>query len=146
MKISTRARYGTRLMVELGLHYGEGPIFLKDIAKNEDISLKYLSQIIIPLKTAGLVDSFRGAHGGYLLTRPPDQITMKEVIEILEGNFNLVECVKSPSSCSRISLCATRNLWSVLGEKITQVLEGVTLAALVSRCKEKQEHSICYSI
>ncbi len=85
MKISTRVRYGMRLMLELALHDNQGPIFLKDIARKQDISEKYLSQIIIPLRTAGLVKSFRGAHGGYELQREPEAITLRQVMEALEG-------------------------------------------------------------
>ena len=140
MKISTRSRYGARLMVELGLHYDEGPFFLKDIAKLEEISEKYLSQIIIPLKNAGLVNSFRGAHGGYVLARHPSKITMKDIVEILEGDFNLVECVKNPANCSRVSVCVTRSLWNKIGNKISQELNAVTLEDLVKRCKNKQEN------
>ncbi len=80
MKLSTRARYGTRLMLKLALRYGKGPVFLKDIARAEEISEKYLSQIIIPLKGAGLVRAFRGAHGGYTLARAPDRIKLKDIV------------------------------------------------------------------
>jgi Rrf2 family protein len=96
MKISTRARYGTRLMVALGAHYGQRPVFLKEIAKAEEISEKYLSQIIMPLKAAGLVNSFRGAHGGYVLSRTPAQISLKDIVGALEGDFNLVGCLGNP--------------------------------------------------
>lgn len=146
MKISTRARYGTRMMLELGLRYGEGPIFLKEIAKEEEISEKYLSQIIIPLKAVGLVNSFRGAHGGYVLSRHPAKITIREIVGVLEGDFNLVGCVKDPQMCTRVSVCVTRNLWSKLGEHITQMLESVSLEDLVKECRSKKESSVTYNI
>lgn len=145
MKISTRARYGARLMLELGLYYSE-PMFLKDIAKLEDISEKYLSQIIIPLKAAGLVTSFRGAHGGYVLTRPPENITLKEIVGVLEGDFSLVGCIKNPSECPRVCVCVARDLWSNLSEKISQTLESVKLSDLVRECKEKQRNAMMYNI
>ena len=85
MRTSTRSRYGVRLMLELALSHGKGPIFLKDIARRQEISDKYLSQIIIPLKSAGLVSSHRGAHGGYVLQREPARITIREIVEVLEG-------------------------------------------------------------
>ncbi len=146
MRISTKTRYGTRLMVELGIRFGEGPIFLKDIAKTEEISEKYLSQIIIPLKSAGLVDSFRGAHGGHVLSRPPEQITMKQVIEALEGNFNLVGCVKNPKICQRVAVCVTRDLWCRLGEHIASMLEDITLDKLVKQYRDKKQRAASYII
>jgi Rrf2 family protein len=85
MKISTKIRYGTRAMLELACHYGEGPIELKEIAKRESISLKYLEQVIVPLRTAGLVKSVRGSKGGYSLAKPPSDICLNDLIEILEG-------------------------------------------------------------
>ncbi|MFH1459004.1 MAG: Rrf2 family transcriptional regulator [Candidatus Omnitrophota bacterium] len=146
MKLSTRTRYGTRLMLELGIHYDQGPIFLKDIAKLEDISEKYLSQIIIPLKNSGLVNSFRGAHGGYVLAKPPNKISMRSIIEVLEGNLSLVDCVKKPSLCSRVSMCTTRSLWGLLSDKVGEVLQEMTLLDLVNQCKNKKSHVINYCI
>ena len=146
MKISTRARYGTRLMLELALYYGQKAVLLKDIAKNEEISEKYLSQIIIPLKAAGLVNSFRGAHGGYVLAKAPGQITLGDVVEILEGGLDLLSCVGNGSVCNRASICATRDIWSLLGEKISQTLNSITLKDLVSIHKEKEEKVLMYNI
>lgn len=146
MKISTKARYGTRLMLELGLHYDQGPILLKDIAKLENISEKYLSQIVISLKNAGLVNSFRGARGGYILAKEPGQINMKEVVNALEGEIGLVDCVKSSSLCERTTNCVTQSLWAQMSQKMIQVLEGFTLADLVEQCREKKSKSIVYSI
>ena len=105
MKLSTRARYGVRLMVALAFNYGKGPVFLKDIAKGENISEKYLSLIIIPLRRVGLVNSIRGAYGGYILAKDPSQITMKEIVDVLEGDCSLVDCVKNPSTCPGANLC-----------------------------------------
>ncbi len=146
MKISTRVRYGTRMMLELGIRYGEGPVFLKEIAKTEDISEKYLSQIIIPLKAVGLVHSFRGARGGYVLARPPKEITLEDIVGVLEGSFDLVGCTKNPSTCSRATLCATRELWAELGKAISEKLSAVTLEDLVKKCKEKGKEVLMYNI
>jgi len=146
MRISTRSRYGTRLMLELALNYGNEPVFLKDIAKNEEISEKYLSQIIIPLKAKGLVTSFRGMNGGYVLARPPSQITIREIVELLEGKLELLNCIGNPSTCSRVSICATRDIWDLLGEKISQTLESVTLEDLVKKHNCKNEEVAMYSI
>jgi Rrf2 family protein len=129
MKISARARYGVRLMMVLARNYGRGPIYLKDIAKEEEISEKYLGQIIIPLRGAGLVLSSRGSHGGYMLAREPAEINLKEIIDILEGDC-LVRCIKDPSACSRVSTCASRDIWILLGGKISETLGSVSLAGL----------------
>ena len=111
MKLSTRGRYSTRLMMELALHFGEGPVLLKDISKVQDISLKYLGQLIIPLKIAGLIKSTRGSHGGYFLSRPPDKIKLSEVISAVEGPIAFTECVDSPDICYRSKTCAAREVW-----------------------------------
>lgn len=131
MKISTRARYGTRLLVDLAKHFGGEPVFLKDIARDEDISEKYLSQIIIPIKAAGLVNSFRGAHGGYILARHPSQITLKEVVETLDGKISFVDCVENVNVCTRSEKCVTRKIWSDLGQKVSNLFAAVTLEDLV---------------
>lgn len=136
MRLSTRARYGTRLMLELALNFNQGTVFLKDIAQKEEISEKYLSHLVISLKASGLISSSRGAHGGYRLAKPPSQITLMDIVQILEGNLSLVECVKNPSVCSRVSKCATRDIWGKLDEKISDVLSSVTLEDLVSSQKE----------
>src|SRR3989304_9481535 len=101
MRISTRARYGLRLMVEIALSYGKGPILLKEISKNIDVSEKYLSQIIIPLKGKSLINTYSGAHSGYVLSRPPSEIRLKEIVETLEGDLSLIDCVNNPPVCDR---------------------------------------------
>jgi Rrf2 family protein len=129
MKISARARYGVRLMMVLARNYGRGPIYLKDIAREEEISEKYLGQIIIPLRGAGLVLSSRGSRGGYMLAREPAEISLREIVDILEGDC-LVRCIKDPSTCSRVSTCASRDIWILLGGKISETLGSVSLAEL----------------
>ena len=137
MKLSTKTRYGVRLMVELGLNYGKKPIFLKDIAKAEIISEKYLSLIIIPLRGIGLISSVRGVHGGYNLAKEPSQITLKEIVTVLEGDCSLVHCVKSPTSCSRVPICASHDIWMIIYEKISEILSSITLDMLVKINQKK---------
>jgi Rrf2 family protein len=137
MKLSTRARYGVRLMLVLAVHYGKGPVYLKDIARGEEISEKYLSLIIIPLRTAGLVHSTRGAYGGYYLARDPSQINLKDILDILEGETCLVDCVRDPSLCSRVPNCVSREIWCLLGGRIAEVLGSISLLDLVRMNKEK---------
>jgi Rrf2 family protein len=131
MKLSTRARYGVRLMLVLAVNYGKGPVFLKDIARGEDISEKYLSLIMIPLRTAGLVNSTRGAYGGYHLARDPAQINLKDILDLLEGESCLVDCIRDPSLCPRVSTCVSRDIWTLLGGKISEVLVSINLQDLV---------------
>jgi Rrf2 family protein len=137
MKLSTRGRYGVRLMLELALHYGEGPVLLKEIAERQGISEKYLWQLINPLKTTGLVNSLRGAHGGYILGKPPEAISLKAILQILEGSLCLVDCVDNPSLCKRSLSCISRDIWGEASKNMQQTLEDTTLAAMVERQKEK---------
>jgi Rrf2 family protein len=146
MKLSTRARYGVRLMVALAFNYDKGPLFLKDVAKGENISGKYLSLIIIPLRRTGLVNSIRGAHGGYSLAKNPSQITMKEIIDVLEGDCSLVDCVRNPSSCPRVPICASHDIWAIIGGKISETLNSITLDMLVKMNQEKAEKTMMHNI
>jgi len=123
-------------MLELALNFKKGTIFLKDIARKEEISEKYLSHLVIPLKASGLISSSRGAHGGYMLAKSPSQINLREIVQTLEGSISFVECVKNPSICSRVSKCATRSIWEKLDEKISDELSSVTLEDLVNSQKE----------
>ena len=106
MKISTRGRYGIRLMLALALNYNNGTIPLKTIAKDQGISEKYLEQIINPLTKSGLVKSFRGAQGGYMLTNPPEATTVGEILRVLEGSLSPVDCVDHPN-CANSDHCAS---------------------------------------
>lgn len=145
MKLSTRSRYGLRLMLALARNYGKGNTFLKDIAREEEISEKYLSIIIIPLKGIGLVNSVRGSSGGYTLAKAPSQITLKNIVDVFEGDC-LVDCVKNPRACPRVNTCATRDIWTLLGGKISEILNSITLEQLVAMNNEKKEQAISPSI
>ena len=126
-----------RLMLDLALHYGEGPILLRDIAERQGISEKYLWQLINPLKTTGLVNSQRGAHGGYVLGKAPEVISLKAILQILEGPLCLVDCVDNPALCERAPSCISRDIWGEASKNMQQTLEDTTLAAMVERQKEK---------
>jgi len=136
-KLSTRGRYGTRVMVMLALHYGKGPMLLKDIAQKEEISEGYLEQIVPFLKAADLIHASRGAHGGYALKRPPAEITLREIVQTLEGSLTPVECVDTPSVCNRVDRCVTRDVWKDLKDIIVNTLEDITLKDMVKRHKKK---------
>jgi len=138
MKLSTKIRYGARAMLTLASHYGEGPLELHEIAKKESISLKYLEQVIIPLRTAGLVKSVRGSKGGYSLARPPSEVSLKDLVEILEGPLNLVDCLGDPKRCERSTSCVTREIWNEVSEAIYTIFHSITLEDMVRRKKEKE--------
>ncbi len=137
MKLSTKARYGMRAMLDLALHRDRVPISLKDIAERQQISLAYLEQIIAPLVAAGLIRSLRGPKGGIWLDRSADQVTLKEIFQTLEGSLAPVECVENPQFCSRADLCVTREVWDRIKEAMASVLESTTLQDLVDLQKKK---------
>ncbi len=139
MKLSTRGQYGTRALLELALHYGEGPVPLKDIARSQQISLQYLAHLITPLVAAGIVSSIRGPRGGVSLAKPPEAIRLSEVIQLLEGSIAPVVCVSDPKYCSRSELCVTRDIWGELKNVIAGFLESTSLRDLVERHKKKKQ-------
>ncbi|MFZ2448163.1 MAG: Rrf2 family transcriptional regulator [Syntrophobacteraceae bacterium] len=136
MKLSTRGRYGVRLMLDLALHAGNGPVSLRDIAARQEISEKYLSNLIPALRNSGLVNSVRGAQGGYVLAKKPREITLKDILLVLEGPMHLVECAGQPEMCSRSTDCLVRDIWSEVGARMLDTLESFTLESMV----EKQKH------
>ena len=138
MKLSTRSRYGTRLMLDMAQHYREGPLQLGDIAKRQEVSVKYLEQIIIPLKKAHYIESVRGRKGGHILTKPPEEITVGEIVALLEESSGLVECDKDNTVCERADICPTRLLWKEAYEAMFDRLEAITLADLVERAKDME--------
>lgn len=146
MKISSRSRYGIRLLYELALNYGKGLTFLKDISANQDISEKYLGQIIIPLRAAGFVSSSRGAHGGYSLSRSPAQINLLDVVNTLEGSNCIVECIKDPTVCDRTEKCPTRGVWEKLDKTIGDYLRSVTIEDIVKTGCSDDDPTIFYQI
>ncbi len=136
MKLSTKARYGMRAMVDLALHYEKGPILLKDIAKRQEVSMKYLDHIISTLRANGLIESAKTRHSGYVVSRAPCQITTYEIIKAVEGSLAPVDCVDDPKICHRADFCATLNLWKKLKKSMRDVLEGVTLEDLANEQRE----------
>jgi len=137
MKLSTKGRYGTQVMLDLALHHGKGRVLLKDIARRQEISENYLEHLMPPLKAAKLISSSRGAHGGYILTNPPHKIKLIDIIQALEGSLAPAECVNTPRVCSRSKFCVTRDVWTEMKAAIDGVLESTTLQDLVERQKEK---------
>ena len=142
MKLSTRSRYGFRALVELAAEHGNNPVQIKTIAQRQDISNKYLEQLVAILKAAGLVRSVRGPKGGYILAKPPDQISLAEIFSILEGPVVTVDCVEHPEYCPRCSGCVTRQVWTEIHKAIFTVLEKQNLQDLVDRMKSPDQKNI----
>ena len=131
MRLSTRSRYGTRLMGDLAQNYDKGPVRIGEIAKRQDISVKYLEQLIIPLKQSKLIKSIRGPKGGHMLARPPDQITVGQVVRALEGAIELVDCIENPGECERSGSCMTRGVWEDASKAMYEILNSITLSKML---------------
>lgn len=138
MKISTKGRYALRLMLDLALNGGEGaPVSLKDVSRRQKLSDKYLEQIVTPLSKEGLVRSVRGAGGGYLLTRTPEEYTVGEILRPLEGDLAPVECATDADFCEHCDECVTVELWQEIHRAVSAVVDGTSLADLVEKAKSK---------
>lgn len=135
MKLSSRSRYGLCAVLDLALEYGKGPLQIKVIASREDISNKYLEQLMTILKTSGLVRSLRGPKGGYMLAKPPNEVKLNEVFTVLEGPLVTVECLQHPQFCPRCAECITRQVWSDVQDAMLGVLEAINLQDLVDRIR-----------
>lgn len=142
MKLSTRSQYGLQLMLELALQYNKNPVGLSAISKGRGLSEKYLGQIIIPLKSAGLVYSQRGANGGYALSKSPREITVREIVEVLEGGLVLVDKTKHRPDINRD---VVNNVWEQLEKSMIDILETITLDGLINNYKQRLEMGV-YSI
>ena len=137
MKFSTRARYGTRILLELSLHWGERPMLLKEIAQRQQIPLPYLQQLIGPLVKAGIIKTTRGARGGVSLLKPPKEVILSEVIKLLEGSIAPAACVDNPDLYPRSDSCVTHDIWAEVKRAMYGVLESTTFEDLVERQKQK---------
>ena len=141
MKLSTRSRYGTRMILDIAQHHNGGPVQLGDIARRQKVSLKYLEQIIRLLKKANYIKSFRGSKGGHLLNKAPEEITVGEIVALLEGGTGLTRCAENPEICDRVDNCVTRYLWVEASNAIFDRLSTITFADLIAienkECKDQ---------
>ncbi|BBB92884.1 MAG TPA: Rrf2 family transcriptional regulator [Methylomusa anaerophila] len=137
MKLSTKGRYGVAAMYDLALHYGRGPISLKSVAQRQGISEHYLEQLMGTLRNAGYVKSVRGAQGGYSLTKNPADISVGDIVRIMEGPIVPVDCLLTDAVgntyCKRANICVTRDVWAKVRDSINSVLNSISLADL---CKQ----------
>ncbi|MBU4484831.1 Rrf2 family transcriptional regulator [bacterium] len=143
-KLSTKGLYGTRLMLDLALNYGNGPISLKKVADRQEISSKYLGNLVSDLKKERLVLANRGAYGGYELSRSPSEITLSEVVQAVEGPLEISKCVTS-SKCKRQHLCIVRDVWKEVSDKVQGTLDSITLQDMVNK-QIKKQGSTSYNI
>jgi len=139
MKLSTKTRYGMRAMFELARQHNHGHVQIKIIAHNQDISIKYLEQLMSMLKAGGFIRSLRGAKGGYLLAKPPNQIKLSDIFCCLEGPVVTVECVEDENFCERFSDCITREVWLQVQNAIIDVLQSLTLQDLIDKAKKAKK-------
>ena len=136
MKVSTRGEYGVRAMVALARHFGEGPLSIADISRETSIPSAYLEQLIAPLRRASLVTSKRGAHGGYMLARTPDDVRIGDIYRVMEGPVAPMDCVSEDpddQTCPLIDGCETRPIWLKVRDSIVEALDSTTLADLANR-------------
>lgn len=141
MKVSSRGEYGVRAMVALAKHYGQGPMSIAAMSKSSAVPMPYLEQLIAPLRRAGLVESKRGARGGYLLTRDPQDVRVGEVYRIMEGPVAPMECVSediTEQTCPLIAGCETRPVWLQMRDAIVQTLDSTTLGDLIAQSPRQQ--------
>ena len=136
MKLSTRARYGIHAMYDLAQNYGAQPRPLKAVAEAQAIPEAYLAQLLCTLRRAGLVSSARGAQGGYMLSRPPGEITVGQVLRALEGGLNLLECLSEEDACGKSCDCPSRKVWKRLRDGLNEIVDGITLEDMLRRDEE----------
>ena len=143
MKLSTRSRYGTRILVELAMNQDQGPVQISEISSRQKISVKYCEQLIRPLKKANLVNSVRGPKGGHVLSKDPHKITLGEIVRLFEGQSDLVHCISSPEDCSRASDCRVRLVWQEATRALYENLDNTTIADLLEgSCRGEDKPSL----
>lgn len=135
MKLSTKGKYGVRAVFEIARHYGNGPISIKEISERQGISFSYLEQILHKLGKAGLIDSVRGPAGGYLLARQPSELTIGDIVRVLEGPIALSHCLEPGESaeCYQADDCVARMVWAKVGAKIEEALDSISFDDLLQR-------------
>lgn len=137
MRLSTAVRYGARAMTHLASAHPDRAVSVREVAEQQRISPKYLEQILNPLRAAGLIQAVRGKQGGYVLARPPQSITLKDIYEILVGSLAPVACVDCPDSCAMCDVCPTRDTWVEVKLAVEKVLDSTTIRDLVERKRRK---------
>lgn len=141
MKLSTKGRYGLKAMFQLAISQGHGPVPLKQIAEKQNLSENYLEQLFSTLRKDGLLNSVRGAQGGYLLSRPPEEITVGNILRSLEGELSPSDCIiDGLSECERETMCVTKNVWIKIKDSIDEVVDSITLKDMIEENRELNEN------
>ena len=144
MKISTKGRYGLRILIDLATHDPVKPRLIRDIAQSQQISEKYISRLVIALRQAKLIRSVRGVKGGFHLAKSPDEITLLEIMETMEGPISVVDCVQFPEKCKRQHLCPARSIWTELNDGIRELTKKITLDDILNAYRRQNaENGIC---
>ncbi len=149
MRLSTKGRYGVRAMFELALHYRDGAVSLKKIAGQQEISEKYLEHLFASLKKAHLLVSTRGAQGGYQLARSPAEITVGDIVRVLEGTVSVSDCADDAAggdSCGRMDQCVVHKVWIQVRDRINEVLDGITLEDMCEEHRQARQGGNMYYI
>ena len=138
MKLSTKGRYGLRALIDLAVHSEEDPVSISSIAARQNISERYLEQLVGKLKKAGIVKSIRGAQGGYQLAKSADEISVGDILRVLEGSLEAVECpgLKAEQGCEEADFCVTKYVWQKINESITNAVDQISLNQLVAESKK----------
>ncbi len=138
MQLTTRSRYGLRMLLDIALHGDNGPVRIQDIAKRRNISVKYLEQLIRALKKAGFINSKRGPKGGHVLAMAPERIRVGDVVRALENRPELTECVGNPSICGIANECVTRQIWTQATESIFRELDAICISDLLVQARKSE--------
>ncbi|AYF54716.1 Rrf2 family transcriptional regulator [Clostridium botulinum C] len=141
MKLSTKGRYGVRAMVDLAINYSESPVSIKSIAGRQNISELYLEQLFSPLRKAKLIKSVRGAQGGYVLSKHPKEISVSDIIDVLEGPIEISSCIDS-GECNNMEVCPSRLLWEKIKNSIDEVTKSITLQDMANDYKRLKNRSV----
>ncbi len=148
MRLTTRSRYGTRMVMDIAKHEGHGPVRIQDTAERQNVSVNYLEVLIRELRKAGYIKSLRGPRGGHMLNIAPDQITLLDIVEVLEGDMHVVDCEKSPEMCSRREICVTKCIWRDMEKMIRRKLTSLTIKDLLrmdSEARSSDAEDFCVS-
>ena len=132
MKLTTKSRCGTRILMDLANNYGLDPVSVGEISKRQGISVKFVEQVIRPLKKAGLIQSVRGPKGGYCLAKKPEEVNVGQIIRLLETYSDLAGCITKPENCTRSDECRVRLVWSKATKALYSYLDSITLFDLIT--------------
>ncbi len=145
MKLSTKTRYGTRILIDLALKINQGTVQVRKISLSQNIPVKYLEQILRTLKQAGFVKSVRGPKGGHMLAKKPDEISLGQIVRLFEGQADLVACTSSPEKCDMAADCLVRDAWQEATSVLYKNLDNISIANLIHCSDNSNQKTVCMS-